>query len=237
MPKNHMKRVAAPKTWPIQRKTTAFVMRSDAGKRMDLSMPLGLILREILGITENSRQTKAVLNAGSVIVDGKVRKELRFPVGLYEVVEITSDKKQFRVGFSPIGSLSLIPISAAEKSTRLQKVVSKLIVPGNKLQLGLLSGVVVRMDANPKNISSYTVGDSVQLDSKNGVEKHLPLQVGSVVQFIGGKHIGGVGVVESIVGEKITASVDGQSIETRLDCAVVVGEGKSPSITVLAKVE
>jgi len=235
MPKNHMKRIAAPKTWPIQRKTTAFVMRSDAGKKMELSMPLGLILREILGITENARQTKAVLNAGSVLVDGKVRKELRFPVGLYEVVEIASDKKQFRVGFSPIGSLSLIPITAAEKATRLQKVVSKRIVPGNKLQLGLLSGVVVRMDATAKNVGAYTVGDSVQLDDKNGVSKHLPLKVGSVVQFIAGKHIGSVGVVESIVGEKITASVEGSSVETRLDCAVVVGEGKSPSITVLSK--
>lgn len=232
MPKNHMKRIAAPKTWPIQRKTTAFVMRPDAGKRMDLSMPLGLILREVLGATEHSRQTKAILNAGSVLVDGKVRKELRFPVGLYETIEIAPDKKQYRLGLDATGVLALFSIEADEKSTRVQKIVSKRIVAGHKLQLGLLSGLVVRMDADKKNVETYVVGDSVQLDAKNGVSKHLPLKVGALAQFIGGKHIGGVGVIEAIDGENITAQIDGQSVQTKRDYAVVVGESKKPLITV-----
>lgn len=232
-----MKRVAAPRTWPIKRKTRTFVMRPDAGKKLDLSMPLGLILREVIGTTENARQTKAVLNAGSVLVDGKSRKELRFPVGLYEVVEIAPDKVQYRVGLTRTGLISLIPINAAEKSVRVQKIVNKTIAPGKKLQLGLLSGVNVQMEASAKNIKEYSVGDSVQLDAKNAISKHLPLQVGSVVQFIGGKHIGGVGIVESLEGKKVTATIDGSVFETLSDYAVVIGEDKKAIITVSPKAE
>lgn len=230
-----MKRIAAPKTWPIKRKISTFVMRPDAGKKLDLSMPLGLLLREVSNLTENSRQTKSILNAGSVIVDGKARKELRFPVGLYEVIEIVPDKKQYRLGLSNTGSLQLFPIAATEKTVRLQKIVSKKIVAGKKLQLGLLSGAVVRMDASAKNVKDFTVGDSVLIDEKSAVTKHLPLKVGSYVQFIGGKHIGTIGVIESIEGQKITATVDGAAVETLLDYAVVVGEDKKPSITISEK--
>ena len=47
----HMKVQMAPTTWRIKRKGAKFVLRSNPGKQTELSMPVSLVLKNILKIT------------------------------------------------------------------------------------------------------------------------------------------------------------------------------------------
>ena len=49
MVKSHLKRIAAPRTWDIDRKTTKFIARPKPGQHtLQLGMPLAVLLKEIL---------------------------------------------------------------------------------------------------------------------------------------------------------------------------------------------
>ena len=77
----HQKRLAAPKLLSIPRKKHKWVIKTNSGPHPpDRSIPLLLVLRDMLGITESTRESKYVLTQNEVKVDGKIRKSLKFPV-------------------------------------------------------------------------------------------------------------------------------------------------------------
>ena len=85
----YLKRLAMPKTWRIKRKGTVFITRPNPGPHsMGLSMPLNLIIRDILGYAENKREVRKVLMNNNVMVDGVRRKNHKLPVGLMDTIEI-----------------------------------------------------------------------------------------------------------------------------------------------------
>ena len=56
-------------------------------------MPLLIILRDMLKIGRNRGEIKQILNSGSVEVNGKVRKNDKFPVKAFDIVKIKSINK------------------------------------------------------------------------------------------------------------------------------------------------
>jgi len=225
--KNHLKRIAAPRTWSILRKQNVFVARPNAGKQFTLSLPLGFIVKELLHVCQTTKQVKAMLNEKAIIVEGKSRSDHRYPVGLFEVIELVPEKKSYRVCLSAGGKLVVKEIAQAEKTVRLQKVVGKKIVKKNMLQLSLLNGSIVQFADATKVKDAYVVGDSVVLDEKNKVVKQYKLTEGSVAQFIGGKHIGKAGVVKSLTESTIAVESDGKIIETLKKYACAIGDSKA----------
>ncbi|HLP79530.1 MAG TPA: hypothetical protein VK158_02765 [Acidobacteriota bacterium] len=223
MVKNHLKRIAAPKTWPISRKSNIFVMRPNAGKDMDLSLPIGFVLKEVLCVAETSKQAKSIIKTGNVLINGKKVTDLRQSVGLFETVTLVAENKSFRVGISEQGKMTLVAVSASDAAHKLEKIVGKRLVKGGKMQLNFLSGHVLSTTGK----HSYAVGDSVVLDDKNAVKSHLSFKKGMTAQFIGGKHIGSFGTIQSIDEQKIVVTIDGKSVETLKKYAFVVGEDKA----------
>ncbi len=222
MGKDHLKRIAVPKTWPIERKASVFVMRTQSGKLQDLSLPLGFVLKEVLGICETSRQAVAMLSEKRVSVDGKIRKGRRYPVGLFDVIELIDAKKAYRLGLGPKGKMVAVEIDLAEKDTRIVRISGKSYVKGGKTQFSFLNGRVALLES----AKSYKVGDSILLDASQKVTKHLPFAKGAYVQFIGGKHIGNFGSIKEIDGQKIVVESEGNTFETVKRYAFVVGEKK-----------
>ncbi len=73
MVKNHLSRLNAPKSWPIQRKGIKFIVRPSAGAHnMRECIPLNLVLKGLLKYSRTTKETKSVLNAGNVLINGKV---------------------------------------------------------------------------------------------------------------------------------------------------------------------
>ena len=63
MVKQHLKRINAPKEWPLGRKQTTFVPRPLPGAHnMHSGMPLSMVLKDLLKYANTTREVKRILN-------------------------------------------------------------------------------------------------------------------------------------------------------------------------------
>ena len=227
MGKDHLARLAAPKTWQIDRKGTVFITKPVSGPHgLQSGMPINVILKEMLKYAATTREVKKILNTNEVKVDGTARKDFRFPVGIFDTLEFPSINEQFRIILNKSGKLDLVKIKKEEASVKPSKIVGKTMAKG-KLQLNLYDGKNILVSGG-----NYTVGDSVLLslpDQK--ITKHLKLDKKSSIFLVGGKHTGEIGHVEDIIQNKIIyKDSSGNLVETLKKYAFVVGETK-PLIT------
>ena len=89
--KNHLKRLASPRTWRIDRKKNVFIVRpKPSGHSYDLGMPLGVLIRDFLNFSSSMRETKKILSNKIVLVDGVRRKDHRYLIGLFDVLSLRS---------------------------------------------------------------------------------------------------------------------------------------------------
>ena len=127
--KKHLKRLPAPRHWPIKRKEAKFTTRVIPGPHpKEHCLTLAVLLREVLGFAENMREVKAILSKGEVKVDGEIRKDGRFPVGLMDVVEIVASGERFRLLPKLRGGLRLVNIDDAEAKFKLCRIETKTMV-------------------------------------------------------------------------------------------------------------
>src|SRR5437016_12735310 len=91
--KKHLKRLPAPRSWTIPRKTDFWVVKPSPGPHpIDTSVPLGLILRDMLKVCANAREARHILNGRGVLVDGRAVTESKFPGRLMEVIIFAATK-------------------------------------------------------------------------------------------------------------------------------------------------
>src|SRR2546425_10944703 len=96
--RNRMKRLSAPKLWDLERKKKRFTFKPTPGPHsIAKSYPLGVILRDLVGLVKTAGELRYVVNAGKVLVDGRVRRTPSFPVGLFDVVTIPSENLSLRL--------------------------------------------------------------------------------------------------------------------------------------------
>ena len=96
MGKSHLKRLNAPKSWPISRKRNMWITRPSSGPhKLVESMPLNTILKELLKYPKITKEVKNILNKKEILVDKIPRKDIGFPVGIYDVIEIPKTKEYF----------------------------------------------------------------------------------------------------------------------------------------------
>ena len=66
----HQKRLSMPKTWNIQRKTRKWAVKASPGPHSGLkSIPLLLVLRDVMKLANSSREAKKILHDGNILVD------------------------------------------------------------------------------------------------------------------------------------------------------------------------
>ena len=223
----HLKRLAAPKTWDIKRKGIKFVTKLLPGPHsIDTGMPFGVLLRDILKYGNNLRDIKKILNTNEIKIDGKTRRDVRYPVGLFDAIEFKSINECFRIILSRKGKIELIKIKKEEALLKPCKITGKTIVRG-KLQLNLYDGKNILVDS-----AAYKVGDTLLLAlPEQKISKHLKLDKKSAIFLTGGKHMGEIGNVEDIIENRIIyKDKKGNLIETSKKYAFVVGD-ENPLIT------
>lgn len=223
MGKDHLKRLAAPKTWQIKRKGSKFVTKPVPGPHnLERGMPLSLVLKEVLNYANTTREVKKILNINEIKIDGKIKKDFRFPVGLFDIIEFTNTNEHFRLMFDRKGKIMLIKTTKEDSMLKPCKIIGKTMVRG-KLQLNLYDGKNIFVSNN-----SYKVGDTLLLSlPEQKISKHLKLDKKSTVFLTGGKHIGEVGVVEDVIGSKIIYKDNKNNlVETSKSYAFVVGNEK-----------
>lgn len=192
-----LKRRASPRSWPLPRKGTKWIKRVAPGPHaQDASVPLVLVLRDILKIANSAREVRILLREGKVTLDGKVVKDPARGVGLMDVLTLAAPQGQsYRMLRDRRGKLQLVKIAAAEAKFKIGRISSKHSVPGGKVALTLHDGRNILVE--PK--SEYRVGDSLRLEvPSQKVAQRLPLATNMLVFIAGGSHVGELAKVDRI---------------------------------------
>jgi small subunit ribosomal protein S4e len=229
--KKHLKRLRIPSFWKVQKKHAKWAPKPRAGPHKQFeSIPLIVILRDILEIADKGKEAKSIIKMGGMFVDGKPRKDQKYPAGVMDVVSMPRLKQQYRILPTRKG-LGLVEISAAESKKKICKIGDKTTIRGKKLQLNLHDGRSLLVDV--KDSKKYNTGDSVVVElPSQKILNHLKLEKGALTLIIKGKNIGLLGKIEEIIvtktkePTKIICNVDGERLEVIKDYIFVVGKDK-----------
>lgn len=220
MVRNHLKRIAAPRSWALRRKESTFVTRPNPGRALRLAMPLNHVMKALLDKGRTTKEVRHILFHEEVLVNGRRVYDHRLPVGFMDTISFPSIKERYVLSLSPRGILAAVPQEGADK--RLVRVRGKTRVAG-RLQLNCQDGTNLLLDKD-----AYRTGDTLVL-SGGKVEKHLPLAVGAHIMLTGGKHLGKSGVVKSLEGDDIVFENEGGTFSTTRNHAFVTG-AKEPEV-------
>ncbi len=228
--KNHMKRIAAPKSWFIDRSAHMYAVRPNPGAHtLEMGLALGTILRDVLHLAVTMGEIRKLLIAKEVLVDGVRRKDHQFMVGLFDVITVVDHKKHYRVILDDKGRLHIAEIPAAESAIKVSKVVGKTMLRGKKIQYHLFDGKNVTSDI------TISVGDSVLVALPSlQIKKVFPLKEGAHIFLTKGKHSGEVGQLKSLKGSQAVYQREKEEVETLREYVYVVGE-KTAEMTIHAK--
>ncbi len=191
MSSSHMKRLTMPRSWPLPRKSSVWIQKPNpCGHPLDLCMPMGVILRDVLGVAQNRREAKKILHSKLVKVDGAIETDIGRGVGLMDV--LTVGDVSYKCVLDTNGKLRYRMIPAKEASTKICRVMGKTTIKGAKTQVHLHDGRNLLFNENPE----YKTGDSLLISLPDQeVKSHHKFEEGSIAYLTGGNHIGELATV------------------------------------------
>ena len=227
----HQKRVAAPISWPITRKTHHWVVGANAGAHsMETGIPLLVVVRDILKIANNAREAKKIINEKNICIDGIPRTDYKHMVGLFDIVSIPSVNEYYRVLLDKQNRFKLFKDEAG--AAKLCRINNKTIVNKGAVQLNLHDGT------NIPGTNDHKTFDTVIIDKKEKkILKHISYKPGNLAMILGGEHSGEIGKIKQIrkvrgSGTNMVAISNDSEFETIEDYVYVIGE-TTPQIKVV----
>lgn len=207
---DHLKRLNAPGSWHVAKKTTKFITKTAPGPHNANAMPITVWLRDHIGLARNLKEVKQILHQNDVIINGKPCRDPKMGIGIFDIIALPKINKYYRILRDKNGRHTSVPIDAESAKTRLCKVRNKTIIPGGKVQLNLRYGANIIAD------NTYKPGDSVVVslepESRFKIVDHFPFAVGNMAMVTGGKHSGKVARIKDII--KVPGSVPNKIILT-----------------------
>ncbi len=224
---DHMKRLAAPRTWPLKRKVSVWVTKQSAGAHsLEESMSAVTVLRDMIGACDTAREAKRIIGNREMFVDGKAVKNPKMPVGFMDVISLPKMNQSYRMLLTDKGKLTLVPVDESEAAWELCRIENKTVIKGGKFQLNLSGGRNIVLDKN-----DYKCGDSLKVEF-NGqkVLGNFPLAEGATVMISEGSQAGSIKTVKAVeitrnVSDNIVLFTDGT--ETVMNNCFVIGKDKS----------
>jgi len=209
------KRIAAPKWWPIERKTKKFIITPRGPYLKKLSLPLLVLVRDVLKIAEKEKEASNIIKRGEILVDGRKRKDPKLGIGLFNIIEIPSLKKAYRA--VPKDGLSFIEIPENEAKLKICKIIDKKSLKGNKNQINLNDG------RNILTNEKYSTNDSLLIEvPEQKIIDHIKFAENSTCLIFKGKNAGKIGKIKAIEKDRILIG-DEKTIEVPKDFVIVVG--------------
>ncbi len=192
---HHLKRLAAPRSWAISRKTNVYTTKPHAGPHpIAHAVPLSTVLRDFLGVAATGREARRAIGAGDIMVDGRVAKDHKRPVGFMDVVSIPKLKRSWRVLIDHKARLRVVPVEDKDASWKFVRIQNKTTIKGGATQLNLHDGrcLVVKKD-------DYKTGDVLRIElPSQKILGHLPFDAGREVLVTGGQHAGEVAPIKNV---------------------------------------
>lgn len=210
----YLKRQKVPKTWPIHRKGTAYVVAPRFS--VEKGIPVLIILRDILKLASNRREVKKIIHGNQVLLNNKVLKDDKHNVLLFDVLNVVPSNKFYRMLLSKKGKFEVREVSANEAGRKVAKVIGKRILKGKKAQINLSDG------RNFLSDMKCSLNDSALVNFLEGkLEKCLPLKEKSNVLVFEGKHAGQSGEIQEIKGKIASVKIGNQNIDILIKQLIV----------------
>ncbi len=203
----HLKRIALSKSVPMSNKKeyTWVINPSPGPHNKKNSIPLVIVIRDILGFAKTAREVRTILNSKLVSVDGVTRTEPDFPVGLFDIISFSKADKHYQIVVDK--KARLMPKEIEKLNKKLLKVVGKRVMKKGKISLTLHDGKSIAADNHVK------VGDTVLFNLENNkLEKVLKLEKGATCLITEGKHAGAIAKLLDVISRK-----EGKPSEAKLD--------------------
>merc|ERR1739844_58359 len=233
-PQKHMKRLAAPKSWMLDKLGGVYSVRPSSGPhRLGESMPISIFLRNRLKYALTAKEVATIMRQRLIKVDGKVRTDARFPAGFMDVIQIDKTGENFRLIYDVKGRYTIHRITNQEAKYKLCRVREIKTGPKNVPYLYTSDGRTIRC---PDPI--VKANDSIRLDINTGkIMDSIKFEAGNLCMVTGGRNTGRVGTI--MHRERHPGSFDivhvkdanGHTFATRLAYIFVIGKGMKPYVS------
>lgn len=223
----HLKATAAPRSWSIRRRGVVWTTRPRGPVGPELALPLALVLR-LLKQAKTTKEAKAILTRGQVLVNSRQIRDPNFGIGLMDVLSLPALGKAWRVLLDRRRKLFF---AKTEKAVIVRRVEKKRTVRHGLVQLGLFGGAsLIIGKAGSAEERAYQIGDSLVFEL--GKEKPVALlkaEPGAAVYLIGGAHTGQLGRLLELRAKTALIELELGVFETPKSYVYVVGK-KEPVI-------
>nr|SVE84252.1 EOG090X0615 [Daphnia pulex] len=233
-PKKHLKRLAAPKSWMLDKLGGVFAPRPSTGPhKLRESLPLVVFLRNRLKYALNNSEVTKIVMQRLIKVDGKVRTDSNYPAGFMDVITIDKTGEYFRLVYDVKGRFAIHRITAEEAKYKLCKVRRVQVGPKGIPFITTHDGRTIRY---PDPL--VKVNDTIQLDiATNKIMDFIKFDSGNLCMITGGRNLGRVGTI--INRERHPGSFDivhvkdalGHLFATRLNNVFIIGKGSKAYIS------
>ncbi|KAH8832937.1 NUC023 domain-containing protein [Flagelloscypha sp. PMI_526] len=219
-PKKHLKRLAAPSTWMLDKLGGTYAPRPSPGPhKLRESLPIVVFLRNRLKYALTAREVTQIVKQRLVKIDGKVRTDATFPAGFQDVISLEKSGEHFRLLYDVKGRFTIHRITPEEATLLLETMV-----------FPTLSLTMVAPIRYPDPL--IKANDTVKFDlESNKIVDFVKFDTGNIVIITGGRvithrerHIGGFDIVH------VKDSLD-RTFATRITNIFVLGEGIKPWIS------
>jgi len=178
-------------------------------------------------------ECKKIVKQRLIKIDGKIRTDSKYPIGMMDVVTIEKTGENFRMLYDHKGRFVVHRIDAEEAKTKLCKVKRVMVGP---------KGVpfVVTNDGRTLRYPDPLVklNDTVLINTSTAkIQEFVKFESGNLCMITGGRNIGRAGIITSrerhpgsfeIVHVK---DANGHAFATRVNNVFVIGRGNKPLIT------
>jgi len=193
----HLKRMVAPKSWGIARKTNKFITKPSPGPHNANALPAGVWLRDHMGFARTKKEAKQILRQRDMIVNGRPCRHFDMGIGIFDIIALPKTNKYYRIVRDRSGRHKTIEITEEASQSRLAKITNKTLLKGGKVQLNLRDG------SNLLGNNTYKSRDSIEVSLKDGevgkILDHFPFIAGNVAMVVDGRHSGSVGKIKEII--------------------------------------
>lgn len=229
--RKHLKRLRAPKHWMLSKIGGIWTTKPSQGPhKLRESIPVNIVLRNKLKLALNGREAKQIVNAkdANIAIDGKIRKDHKFPLGFMDVLSILKTGANYRLLYDSKGRFQLHKINANEAQYKLCKIKARAMGPKGIPYVVTHDGRTIRFPA-----PEIKANDTVRINLRNGeISDFYKFSEGSHVMINGGNNIGRTGVIVKI--EKHDGAYDiiyvkdtlGKEFSTRVSNVFVTGTNK-----------
>jgi len=233
-PKKHLKRLAAPSSWMLDKLSGTYASRPSPGPhKLRESLPLTVFLRNRLKYALTGREVTSIVKQRLIKIDGKVRTDPTYPAGFMDVISIEKSSEHFRLLYDVKGRFTIHRITPEEATYKLLKVRKVAIGARGVPHIVTHDGRTIRYP-DPH----IRVNDTVKFDIEQGkITEFVKFDTGNIVIITGGRNMGRAGVIvhrEKHVGGfdivHVKDSLD-RTFATRVTNIFVIGEGGKPWIS------